>query len=129
MIAAAVAGASVEISNVDPYLDDAGNIVQAKDGNILHDGNRWLIGMSYGLFNGCANSTVGACGFRLDHNISLYASDDLSSGSQKLLAKNILPVDARPSGIYFAPKVKFNQQTGKYVLWVNYLFEPQKVWV
>ena len=91
-----------------------------------------MYGMSYGLCkepagtkNGCANSTVGACGFRLDHNISLYASIDLSSGSQKLISKNILPIDARPSGIYFAPKVKPNEKTGMYVLWVNYLYKPQ----
>ena len=72
------------ISNVDPLLDTRGAIVRAKDGNIeFRDGRWWMFGMSYGLCqepdgpNGCANNSVGACGFRLDHNVSLYSSSDL----------------------------------------------------
>ena len=32
-----------------------------------------------------------------------------------------LPMGLRPEGIYFRPKVVFDQRTSEYVLWVNYL--------
>lgn len=66
----------------------------------------------------------GSCGFRLDHNISLYTSPTLESGSWVLAAKNILPVDSRPVGIYAVPNVQYNHRTRSWVLWVNYLFNP-----
>lgn len=46
-------------------------------------GTYYYYGASYGLCeeplgsNGCANVSVGACGFRLDHNVSLYTSKDM----------------------------------------------------
>ena len=122
---------AVPISNIVPLRDEDGHIVQAKDGNILQHGGRWwMYGMSYGLCqepagpNGCANTTVGACGFRLDHNVSLYSSKTLASGSWRLEAKNVLPAAKRPEGIYFAPKIKWHGSMGRFVLWINYLYEP-----
>jgi hypothetical protein len=123
----------VAISNVKPLLDTQGKIVQAEDGNIVwHGGRFYKMGMSYGLCqepagsNGCANNSVGACGFRLDHNMSLYASDTLESGTWELVTNNILPVGLRPAGIYFAPKVKWHAVKQTWVLWVNYLYDPAK---
>jgi hypothetical protein len=118
-------------SNVAPVLDMDGRIVQAKDGNVLwHAGKWWMFGMSYGLCdeppgpNGCANTSVGACGFRLDHNISLYSSSTMGSGTWRMEAQNVLPIHARPSGVYFAPKVRWHGARQRFVLWVNFLFEP-----
>ena len=59
-----------------------------------------------------------------DHNISLYTSPTLESGTWTLAAKNILPVESRPVGIYAVPNVHWNPRTGLWVLWVNYLFDP-----
>merc|ERR1719409_832983 len=91
---------AVEISNIKPQLDVQGNIVQAKDGNIFFHNSLWhQFGTSYGLcredpppHSGCLTMKVGSCGFRLDHNISLYTSPTLESGSWTLAAKNVLPV-------------------------------------
>ena len=74
--------------------------------------------------SGCITMKPGSCGFRLDHNISLYTSPTLESGSWTLAAKNILPTQSRPVGIYAVPNVHYNHRTRSWVLWVNYLFNP-----
>jgi hypothetical protein len=60
----------------------------------------------------------GGCGFREDHAVNVYSSPDLVNWTFR---GNALPVSARPGGIYFRPKVLFNERTGQYVLWVNFL--------
>jgi hypothetical protein len=40
-----------------------------------------------------------------------------------LASENALPDDQRPYGIYFRPKVIYNKNTKKYILWVNHLPE------
>lgn len=115
---------SVTISNVEPRLDTNGDIVAAHDGNIVQfapHGDYHFYGMSYGSCqaHGCRGGTKG-CGFQTTHNISLYTSPDLSQGSWGFQS-HVLPVDSRPSGVYYRPKVVFNALTGLYVLWVNWL--------
>lgn len=75
---------SVTISNILPRRDVNGQIMDIHDGNTLYlDGTYYYYGASYGLChefdgdNGCANTTVGACGFQLNHNVSLFTSQDL----------------------------------------------------
>ncbi|GMI27120.1 hypothetical protein TrRE_jg1286, partial [Triparma retinervis] len=58
------------------------------------------------------------CGFRTDHTFKVYKSDDLETWDE---VGDGLPVQGRPEGIYFRPKVVFNELTDKYVLWINYL--------
>ena len=60
----------------------------------------------------------GQCGFRTDHAVNLYTSPDLQ---QWTFIADILPVESRPEGIYFRPKVVYNVNTEEYVLWINYL--------
>lgn len=115
-------GHIVNISNVEPRLDAAGLVVSAHDGNIVQfspDGEYHFYGMSYGdcQAQGCGKSS---CGFQDTHNVTLFTSPDLSQGSW-VHQGNILPIDARPSGIYYRPKVVYNPNTGLYVLWVNWL--------
>jgi len=115
-------GHNVNISNLEPRLDSAGQIVTAHDGNIVQfapNGDYHFYGMSYGgcQAQGCGK---GACGFQDNHNVTLFTSPDLSQGSW-VHQGNVLPVDARPAGIYFRPKVVYNPNTGLYVLWVNWL--------
>ena len=43
----------------------------------------------------------------------------------QLESPSVLPIDARPSGIYFAPKIKYHAAAQVWVLWVNYLYQPE----
>lgn len=104
-------------------MDTNGQIVAAHDGNIIQfspDGDYHFYGMSYGncQAHGCKHTS--GCGFQTNHNISLYTSPDLSQGSWNFQAQ-VLPIDDRPSGVYYRPKVVFNAKSGLYVLWVNWL--------
>eukprot|EP00035_Acanthoeca_spectabilis_P010325 m.182837 g.182837 ORF g.182837 m.182837 type:complete len:289 (+) comp14984_c0_seq5:392-1258(+) len=60
------------------------------------------------------------CGGRLDHNISLYTSPNLTSGSWSY-AGDLLPMASRPEGVYYRPKVVYSAATKLYVLWANWL--------
>ena len=51
---------------------------------------------------GCASDD---CGGRLDHNISIYTSPNLTSSSWRLVS-DLLPVAKRPSGTYYRPKAR-----------------------
>jgi hypothetical protein len=74
----------VNISNVAPHVDIHGEQMDIHDGDTLyHEGVYHYYGSAYGLChefdgpNGCADTTVGACGFNLNHNVSLFTSRDL----------------------------------------------------
>eukprot|EP01121_Diplochlamys_sp_Union-15-3_P003308 TRINITY_DN1315_c0_g1_i2.p1 TRINITY_DN1315_c0_g1~~TRINITY_DN1315_c0_g1_i2.p1 ORF type:complete len:355 (-),score=38.68 TRINITY_DN1315_c0_g1_i2:69-1133(-) len=115
----------VTISNISPRLDSTGKIFPGSDGNIVQfdrNGLFYFYAIDYGSCQeqpqGCSNTATGSCGFRLDHNISLWTSEDLSSGSWKFQG-NILPVDHRPVGVYYRPIVVYNPNTQMYVLWAN----------
>lgn len=60
------------------------------------------------------------CGFRLDHNVSIYSSWDLSSGSWHFHG-HAFPYTDRTPGTLFRPTAVFNPNTKKYVLWWNYV--------
>jgi len=79
--------------------------------------------MQYGLCEeparyGCDSTSVN-CGFQLDHNISIWTSPDLSSGSWKY-AGNSISVQDRPAGVVFRPHLVYNPNTKLYVLIWNY---------
>lgn len=61
------------------------------------------------------------CGFRLDHNVSVYASWDLSSGSWAFQGYAFHWTE-RPAGTLFRPSAVFNPNTCEYVLWWNYVY-------
>ena len=50
--------------------------------------------------------------------LNVYTSTDLENWEP---AGDAFPIDGRPKGIYFRPKVVFNEMTSKFVLWINYL--------
>eukprot|EP00929_Paragymnodinium_shiwhaense_P102879 TRINITY_DN66109_c0_g1_i1.p1 TRINITY_DN66109_c0_g1~~TRINITY_DN66109_c0_g1_i1.p1 ORF type:complete len:449 (-),score=17.94 TRINITY_DN66109_c0_g1_i1:72-1418(-) len=77
----------------------------------------------FGSLDAHAKQGPGRCGFRVDHKINIYSSDDLSSWRYEGEA---LPLDSRPEGIYYRPKVIYNALTSEYVLWVNVLRPPAK---
>ena len=124
----AAAAVPVLINNTLPRLDNKGNILDGHDGRITKfDGRYWLHTLEYGTCSepqgqGCNQPTPeppeGYCGFRLDHNISIYTSVDLSSGSW-VFQGYALDWTARPPGTVFRPSVVFNFVTSKWVLWWN----------
>ena len=60
----------------------------------------------------------GHCGFREDHAVNLFTSPDLENWT---FVRDIYPTENRQEGIYFRPKVIYNESTQEYVLWINYL--------
>jgi hypothetical protein len=126
--AASSSAAGVRISNVEPRTTVGGATLPAHDGGVYLYGEGeergWFFyGMEYGLCEedpkgGCDNHTTGACGFRTDHNVSIFRSADLSQHSWARVG-SALP-EGRPTAIYYRPKVLFNARTKKYVLWVNW---------
>jgi beta-xylosidase len=62
----------------------------------------------------------GSCGFQINHSVRLFTSQDLSKWN---FVADVLPFPTRPTGIYFRPKVVFNQQNMEWVMWIYYLPE------
>ena len=118
------------IDNTVPRRDVQGDLMDVHDGNVFeHEGLWYWFGMGYtdcqletGLIppRNCPGIYLefGHCGFRTDHAVNLYTSPDLE---QWTFVADIFPQGARPEGIYFRPKVVYNQQTGEWVLWINHL--------
>jgi beta-xylosidase len=125
---AVVNGHEVTINNLVPRLDVHGEIMDAHDGSITRYtiGNSTLYyyhGMQYGLclepaHYGC-DRTVDNCGFQFDHNISIWTSPDLSSGSWTFVG-NAIDVDSRPPGVVYRPHLVYNPSTKLYVLVWNF---------
>ena len=114
----------VTINNTAPRLDSSGAILDGHDLAVrrLPNGKYVMYTNSYGLCKaplpqGCSQ-TPDHCGFREDHNVSIYTSSDLSSGSWEFVGL-AYEWTARPKGVLYRPDAIFNQRTGLWVLWVN----------
>lgn len=119
----------VTINNLLPRLNASGVIMDAHDGSIQRfpasgdPGAYYMHSAAYGLCkepaaHGC-DQTPTHCGFRDDHNITVYRSYNLSSGSWEMLGTAIAP-SQRPAGVLFRPHAVYNPSTGLAVLWWNY---------
>jgi len=123
-----VSSSDVTISNVVPRVDSSGTIMDIHDGNtlLLKDGY-YYYGASYGLCqepagdSGCSGASLGSCGFRPDHNVSLYTSNDLSSWTFQGHVFEMGTSAPAPNTILFCPKVLYNAATLNYVLWFNWI--------
>ena len=81
-----------------------------------------MYAVEYGLYAeptryGCDSSPDNA-GFRVDHNVSVWVSNDLSSGSWEFV-RHAYEVADRPSGILFRPDAILCPSSGRFVLWAN----------
>lgn len=120
---------SVLVNNSAPMLDVDGNILDCADGTYHLVNGRWYsICVSYGLCTapvpqGCTQMPD-LCGFRNTHNVSVFSSPDLSSGSWQF-ERLALPYTERPPGILYRPHVVFNAATRLWVLWFNLLDRPR----
>ena len=112
----------VTISNVQPRRDASGGLMDLHDGVILSvNGTFFYWGMAYGLCNVTKSGCDGLwypphCGYRTNHNLSLYSSPDLMTWTYILDA---LPMPLRPTAVYYRPQVVFNPRTRLFVLWIN----------
>jgi len=127
-----VKASEVTISNVDPRKDVTGSIMDIHDGNtlLLSDGLYYYYGASYGSCqepqgdSGCADAGMGNCGFRLDHNVSLWTSPDLATWTPAPNGPVFQMAHFPVPGILFCPKVIFNEATNLFVLWFNWIGDP-----
>ena len=118
------ASVRVTINNTAPRLDATGTWMDAHDCSlrVLPNGSYVMHAISYGLCKaptgqGC-DSTPDHCGFRDDHNITAWLSDDLTSGSWVRVG-DVFPLAARPASLIFRPDAIYNKNTGLWVLWYN----------
>lgn len=119
-----VSSTRITINNTAPRLDVNGQIMDAHDLSlrVLPDGTFIMHTIEYGLCIapsklGC-DSTPDHCGFRGTHNITVWTSPDLSSGSWTKHG-NAFELAARPAGLIFRPDAIFNPDTQLWVLWFN----------
>ena len=117
----------VRFSNIEPKLDVDGNIVNAHDGTYRRFGDFYYYhGAEYGLCReppklGCDGGTTHGCGFHTNHNVSIWRSTDLSSGSWEKVGTAMECAKLDGCGVLYRPHVVFNPRTKEYVLFVNYV--------
>lgn len=127
---AGAAAVRVTFNNTAPRYDDQGQIMDCHDGSIQQftpGGLYWVHCVAYGLCEaplpyGCTQMPD-KCGFRLNHNVSVYSSPNMSSGSWHFEGYAI-DLDERPAGTVFRPEVAYSPATSKYVLWWNWVSPP-----
>eukprot|EP01083_Nonionella_stella_P055495 146373_1 len=121
---------AVTISNTKARKDIYGQLMDVHDGTIIqwnNSGFYYWYGMGYGnctepKYWDCSPAVIGVptsmCGFQPNHTVNIYASSDMI---QWRYIGDALPFDTRPFGVYFRPKVIYNERTKQYVLWINYV--------
>lgn len=122
--------ATVAISNILPRRDTDGNIMDAHDSKIIHhEGLYHWFAASYGSCvepksprTGCAGGGVGSCGFRTDHNVTLYTSPDLVTWKRQGVVFGAA-ANLPPQSVLFNPKAVYNPATQQWVLWFNYIVD------
>jgi len=123
-LAALASARLVTINNTAPRLDVNGVPMDAHDCSVrlLPNGTYVMHAIEYGLCvaptgQGC-DSTPDHCGFRDTHNVTVWTSPDLSSGSWTR-AGYAFALQDRPAGLIFRPDAIYNPNTGLWVLWYN----------
>ena len=111
------------VNNSLPLSDASGAILDCADGTYTFSSGRWWAHcVSYGLCAaplplGCSPAPDD-CGARLDHNVSVFSSPDLSPGSWR--AEGVaLAAGARRRGVLYRPHLVFSAETRLWVLWAN----------
>ena len=125
-----VDGRKVTVSNLHPRLSKTGEIVNAHDGTYrLYNGTWWMHAAQYGEcadppHTGCEMSgptRSTSCGFHPNHNISIWRSPDLSSGSWEFVGQAVQCAEQPDCGILYRPHLVYNPNTKLYVLFWNYV--------
>lgn len=118
------------IDNLQPRLDTAGAIVNGHDGTVRwFDGYWWMHSAQYGEcadppLHGCdmTGPTRGtSCGFEPNHNVSIYRSPDMSSGSWEFVGLAVECAKLSNCGILYRPHLVFHPRSQRYLLYWNYV--------
>jgi hypothetical protein len=120
---------NVTISNALPRLDVHGEIVNAHDGTIrFYEGFWWLHAASYGAgdcadppHQGCERYKGGDCGFQRNHNVSVWRSPNLQSGTWEHIGEAVQCTLLPDCGILYRPHMVYNPNTKLYVVFYNYV--------
>lgn len=119
-------GVPVFFNNNAPMLDTTGEILDAHDQSIRKFGDFYYRhALAYGPCKeptgaGC-DGTPDQCGFQLNHTINVWRSPSLASGTWERMGEAI-SVSERPAGTVFRPDAIFNNHTGLWVLYWNYVY-------
>ena len=120
--------ATVRISNLEPKRDVNGDIVNGHDGTYrFFDGHWYYHAAEYGLCReppryGCDSGHDHKCGFHGDHNVSIWRSPDLSSGSWKRVGTAAhCATDVPNCGILYRPHLVQHPTSMDFLLYVNYV--------
>ena len=120
----------VTISNIEPRLSTDGEIVNAHDGTVRWlDGKWYMHAAQYGECadppqHGCGttgSNRTASCGFQPDHNVSIWSSPDLSSGSWRFEGQAVQCTEAPHCSILYRPHLVWNPNTKLYVLFWNFV--------
>lgn len=130
-------GKVVTVSNLEPKRSTTGDIVNGHDGTYrFFEGYWWYHAAEYGLCqeprkNGCDMTpgpsgppypAPGHCGFQANHNVSIWRSPDLTSGSWEFMGRAAGCATEIPNcKILYRPHLVYNPVTKLYVLFVNYV--------
>ena len=121
---------TVTVSNLHPRLSTTGEIVNAHDGTYRYiNGSWWMHAAQYGEcadppHHGCDLSgptRKTSCGFEPNHNISIWRSPDLSSGSWEFVGQAVQCSELPDCGILYRPHMVYNPNTKLFVLFWNYV--------
>jgi hypothetical protein len=110
LVASLIAQTPTRIRPGEVWLDTSGKPIQAHGGGVLaHGGVYYWYGEDKTLGNG--NKT----------GVSCYSSRDLLNWKRESLAlpKDAMPEEFRDNGICERPKVIYNPETKKYVMWMH----------
>lgn len=130
MLSMKVSARSVRIYNDWPHYDVNNNIMDAHDSKLFYHAPAGLFywyAASYGSCaepsgsNGCANTTVGSCGFRTDHTVTLFTSRELLQWTNQGVVFHIANSGLPTNSVLFAPKTIYHAAQNQFVLWFNYI--------
>lgn len=127
----------VTVSNLQPKLSVSGDTVNGHDGTYrFFEGYWWYHAAEYGLCHepakkGCDMTpgpvgppypAPGHCGFQANHNVTIWRSKDLSSGSWEFKGRAVgCATDVPNCSVMYRPHLVYNPSTRLYVLFVNYV--------
>ena len=107
----------VTINNTRPRLDSKGQIMNAHDGTVRWlEGAWWMHAAEYGecadpAKHGSDTGKSSGCGFGPLHNVSIYRSPDLSSGSWEFVGHAVECAMLNDCGVLYRPHLSWNPNT------------------
>lgn len=128
------AAKKITLFNSVPRRDISGRWMDAHDGKVIylpHEKLYLWAAATYGDCaepsgpSGCASISQGACGFQVNHSVSVYTSPDLVSWTpaggvnESAVVFNAAKAGFANPVIMFCPKIIYNRRTKKYLLWMN----------